>query len=122
MCDWLSFREIGIRCSPETIATVKRHFHIEQRNGRANRVYQWQPPRKDEAANTLVSENDALLEESAVLNSSFKCYLCRRLMGSNEIGTHLKDVEKIPSDLMALSQDPRELYRTDTDETLASWS
>ena len=122
LCDWLSFPEIGIRCSLETIGTVRRHFYIEHRNGRVNRVYQWHPSRKDKAANTLVPENNALFQEGAILNSAFKCYLCGRLMGSKEIGIHLKNVEKIPSELMALSQDPPELYRTDTDETLASWN
>lgn len=98
LCDWLSFPEVGIRCSRETVSTVRKHFSIEHRNGRAYRVYQWQFPRKDKAANTLVPERDALLE-SVILGSSLRCYLCGRLMGSNESGTHLKNVEKISSEL-----------------------
>lgn len=34
LCRWLSFPEIGIRCSLETIRTVRRHFYIKQRNRR----------------------------------------------------------------------------------------
>ena len=45
MCEWLSFSEIGICCSRDTIKAARRHFRIDRRNGRQYRTYQFQLPR-----------------------------------------------------------------------------
>jgi hypothetical protein len=114
LCHWLSFPEIGMLCTHDTIKAVGRHFPIDRRNGKSYRVYQHQ---------ILRNEKDLLEDrplEEEFLKGIFKCSLCGLSMEGATIGHHLTEVEHIPSELVGVTQDPFELYRTDTDQTLAA--
>lgn len=121
LCHWLSFPEVGIRCTVATIKTARRHFYIERRKGRSYRVYEYRLPRNIHRPAVPGIENAASLNEQVRLNNFFKCRRCGRHTGPTEMGLHLKHEENIPVELIGLSLDPQEFYRTDTDETLASY-
>lgn len=120
LCDWLSFPEVGIRCTVDTIKTARRHFYIERRKEISYRVYQNRLPRNINLLAVPEIENAARVNEQDQLNSFFKCHRCGRHKSRIEIGPHLKHEENIPVELIGLSLDPVEFYQIDTDETLAS--
>lgn len=115
LCDWLSFPEIGILCTPDKIKAAGRHFSIDRWNGKSYRVYQYQIPRNEK---DLIE--DRPLGEEDFLKGIFKCKLCGLSMEGATIGLHLTEVEQIPSELVDITRDPFELFRTDTDQTLAA--
>ena len=120
LCDWLSFPEVGIRCTGGTIKSARRHFYIERRNGRSFRVYQYQIPRNIKGLTKPELENSAQLNDQVLLYRSFNCHRCGRQMVGKVTGLHLAQEEHIPIESIGLSLDPAEFYRTDNDETLAS--
>lgn len=122
LCDWLSFPEIGILCTRHTIKAVGRHFSIARRNGKSYRVYRYQLARNTKGPTVQEVENIGQLKEQVLLNIFLRCHRCERHFEWKEIGRHLKQDEHIPVGLIGLSLDPAEFYRTDTDETLASWT
>ncbi len=121
LCDWLSFPEIGIRCTPEAIRAIRRHFYIERSNDKSYRVYRYQPLRNENRESATGLEKEASWEQRVLLNSSFRCHRCGASMAGKELGRHLEQVEQIPVKLVALRDDRDELYQIDTEETLASW-
>lgn len=121
LCDWLSFPEIGVRCTPEAIKAVRPRFYIERRHGKSYRVYRYHLPRNEKGAAAPALEKEAPWEERLVSTGSFRCHRCGRSMNGDEMGHHLEQVEQIQLKLIAARENQDELYRIDTGETLASW-
>jgi hypothetical protein len=121
MCEWLSFPEIGVYCTRNTIKSARLYFSIERRNGYSYRVYQCQLPRNTKGISASGVEKDATWEERVFMTSSFKCHRCGQSMNGKTIGQHLEKVEHISVNLIAVSIDRYELYLADTQEPLATW-
>ena len=122
LCDWLSFPELGVRCNLDTIKVAKRHVFIDRRNGRSYRVYQSQLPRNVKKPEVEDSKDIGRSKPEVFASRMITCHLCGSRTEGKEIGSHLVEVERIPAEHVAIDWTEGELYRTDTEEQLATWN
>lgn len=116
ICAWLSFPELGVRCTRDVLRASRRYFRVDPKTRTRSYSLVWA-----ERAESKPADGEEADKESLQPFGLFTCRLCgRSKIRQNKIGEHLESVHAVRPRTVTLDASRRRLFGS-TGEVVATW-